>query len=445
MTRRLLASYLALTAVVLVTLEVPLAFVDARTQRQELETHVQRDAYVIASLAEDQLQSGVKSPALLQIVRRYGSGTHGRVVVVDRAGRSIADSAPLFPGERNFASRPEIKAALAGRNVSGIRSSSTLHERLLYVAVPVASGGAIFGAVRVTYPTSAVDARVRRDRITLLVVALAVLAGAAAIGVVLARSISGPLTRVEETAAAVGAGDLSARAPENAGPPEVRRLAAELNATAAKLQAIISSQDQFIADASHELRTPLTALRLRLETGDAEAALVEAERLARRIDDLLALARADTSPEPASELRIDDLVRGRLELWRPLAEEHGLRLEGDVHGAVVHVAPGRVEQVLDNLLANAIDASPPGASVGVVADGPELHVLDRGPGLSEEARIHAFDRFWTSGKGHGSGLGLAIARRLVELDGGTIELRDRAGGGLHAVVRYAAPRARASY
>ena len=440
MTRRLLASYLVLTAVVLVTLEVPLAFVDARTQRQELEAHVQRDAYVIASLAEDQLQSGVPNQALLQIARRYGSGTHGRVIVVDRSGRSIADSAPLVPGERQFGSRPEIRAALAGRNVSGIRWSSTLHERLLYVAVPVASGGAIFGAVRVTYPTSAIDARVRRDRFTLLVVALAVLAGAAAIGVVLARSISGPLTRVEETATAVGAGDLSARAPEDAGPPEVRRLARELNATAAKLQAVIASQDQFIADASHELRTPLTALRLRLENGDTDAALLEAERLARRIDDLLALARADTSPEPASELRIDEVVRGRVELWRPLAEEHGLRLEGELRGDLVHVAPGRVEQVLDNLLANAIEASPVGAAVEVVAAGRELHVLDRGPGLGEEARLHAFDRFWTSGKGHGSGLGLAIAKRLVELDGGTIELRERSGGGLHAVVSYVGAR-----
>src|SRR5205085_1950535 len=120
---------------------------------------------------------------------------------------------------------------------------------------------------------------------------------------------------------------------------------------------------------SHELRTPLTALRLRLENGDTDAALLEAERLARRIDDLLALARADTSPEPAAELRIDEVVRGRVELWRPLAEEHGLRLEGDLRGGLVHVAPGRVEQVLDNLLANAIDASPAGAAVEVLAAG----------------------------------------------------------------------------
>ncbi len=440
MTRRLLASYLALTAVILITLELPLAFVDARTQRQDLEARVQRDAYVIASLAEDQLQLGRRSPGLTPAVKHYAATTHGRVVVVDRRGLSIADSAPLFSGERNFRSRPEIATALTGRNATGIRYSKTLRKRLLYVAVPVASGGAIFGAVRVTYPMSTVDARIRRDRVTLLVVALAILAGAAAIGVVLARSFGGPLRRVEETAVLVGSGALDARAPENAGPPEVRRLASELNRTTAKLGALLSSQAAFVADASHELRTPLTALKLRLENGDAEAGLLEVDRLSRLVDDLLALARADTAPEPAEDISLPDLVARRAELWRPLAEEHGLSLVAPADGGVVRAGRARVEEVLDNLLANAIDAAPRSSTVTVAAAGSELHVLDEGPGLAPEERRRAFDRFWTSGKSHGSGLGLAIAKRLVELDGGTIELREAPGGGVDATVRYPSER-----
>ncbi len=436
MTRRLLASYLALTAVVLVTLEVPLAFVDARTQRQDLESKVQQNAYVFASLAEDQLQYGKKNPGLLVAVRRYGTDTHGRVIVVDKTGHSIADSAPLYPGETNFASRPEVAAALTGDNVSGIRYSQTLQERLLYVAVPVASGGTVYGAVRITYPTSTIDERVRRDRITLLLVALAVLAGAAAIGIVLARSFGVPLRRVEETAVRVGAGQLDARAPEDAGPPEVRRLAAELNRTTAKLAALLSSQEQFVADASHELRTPLTALRLRLENGETEEALAEVERLGQLVDDLLALARADTAAEAPGDLELGELVRRRVELWRPLAEEHGLSLDAEADGAVVRAATGRAEQVLDNLLANAIDAAPAGTTVTVAARGPELHVVDEGPGLTAAQRERAFDRFWTWGKRSGSGLGLAIAKRLVELDGGSIELREAPGGGVDATVRY---------
>ena len=94
----------------------------------------------------------------------------------------------------------------------------------------------------------------------------------------------------------------SARAPENDGPPEVRRLARELNETTVKLEALLGSQEQFVADASHELRTPLTALRLRLENLDPvpEEALAEAERLAGLVDELLALARADTAADPAA-------------------------------------------------------------------------------------------------------------------------------------------------
>ena len=90
--------------------------------------------------------------------------------------------------------------------------------------------------------------------------------------------------------------------------------------------------------------------------------------------------------------------------------------------------PGRVEQVLDNLLANAIDASPVGATITVstcAANGwAELHVTDEGPGLSETERSRAFDRFWQAHEGQdGFGLGLAIVQRLTAADGGDVELR----------------------
>ena len=88
--------------------------------------------------------------------------------------------------------------------------------------------------------------------------------------------------------------------------------------------------------------------------------------------------------------------------------------------------------MLDNLLANAIDATPAGSTVTVTAHGRELHVVDEGPGLTRPSRERAFDRFWRASKAPGSGLGLSIARRLVELDGGTIELRAASTGGIDA-------------
>jgi signal transduction histidine kinase len=434
---RLLASYLALTVVVLLALEVPLAIVDARNERQDLTAKVERDAFAVSSLAEDVLQRGGRSPALLALARGYDERTNGRVVVVDRRGHAIADSRPTTPGEGAFASRPEIAAALRGRVATGIRPSHTLGTRLLYVAVPVASNGVVVGAVRITYPTATLDARVRRDRLALLGAGLLVLAAAAAVGAALARWIARPLRRLELVAAQVGAGDLEARAAEDAGPPEVRRLAAQLNRTSAQLAALLASQEQFVADASHELRTPLAALRLRLETGDVDGALREAERLGGLVDELLALARADSAGGEAEPVSLVAAAWERAEAWQPLFAERGVRLDAPADdGQVVLAGPGRLAEVLDNLLANALEASPPGGTVRLSADGASLHVVDEGPGLSAEQRERAFDRFWRASSGPGSGLGLPIARRLVEADGGSLTLREAPGGGVDAVVAF---------
>ena len=441
--RRLLASYLALTIVVLVALEVPLAIVNAHNEQQDLTAKVERDAFVFASYAEDTLQLQrvpARSPQLAAYARSYESNTGGRVVVVDEQGRSIADSHPITATETSFASRPEIASALRGNTVTGIRRSDTLDTKLLYVAVPVASGGKVFGAVRITYPTSALDRRINRYRLALAAVALIVLAAAALVGLLLARSIARPLRRLEDVAARVGGGELAARASETDGPSDVRSLAGEFNRTTAKLAALLRSQEQFVADASHELRTPLTALRLRLENGETDAALVEAERLAGLVDELLELARADASGGAPGDLLLGDVVERRVELWSALAEERGVRLDAGGDGGVIRAGEGRVEQVLDNLLSNALDASPTGSSITVTAEGGELHVVDEGAGLSAEQRERAFDRFWRASKAPGSGLGLSIARRLVELDGGTIELRSASTGGIDAVVRYPARR-----
>ena len=127
------------------------------------------------------------------------------------------------------------------------------------------------GAVRITYPFSAVDARILRYWLLLALIGVVVLAGAAVVGLGLARFVTRPLRSLEEAAAAVGEGHLEARAPEREGPPEVRSLAAVFNETVAKLSRLLRSQGEFVADASHELRTPLTALRLRLESLPAES------------------------------------------------------------------------------------------------------------------------------------------------------------------------------
>jgi signal transduction histidine kinase len=446
-TRRLLLGYLGVTLFVLLSLEVPLGVQNQRTERHDLSAKVSHDAMVLAADSEDAAQAPMprQLDALAAIAADYARRTGARVVVVDRQGDALIDTSPRVGGRESFASRPEIAAALAGRYPSGVRTSKTLHERLLYVAVPIASSGRVHGAVRITYPYSAVDSRILRYWLLLALIGAVVLAGAAVVGLGLARFVTRPLRHLEAAAAAVGEGQLEARAPEREGPSEVRSLAAAFNETVAKLSRLLRSQGDFVADASHELRTPLTALQLRLESlpqsQDRDAALLEADRLRDLVDGLLALARADAGSEASARVDASALIRQRVEAWSPLADEHGVTLVVELDGPLpAHAAPGRLAQVLDNLLANALDASPRGGKVTVSAAGTpswvELHLRDEGPGMTREQRERAFDRFWRAGSGEGgSGLGLAIVKRLVSADEGEVELGEAPGGGVDAVVR----------
>lgn len=451
MTNRLLLGYLAITVVVLAILELPLGIGYARNERQELTVKVERDAVAMASLAQDAVTGRAgAAPQLRRLADRYAADTGGRVVVVDRRARALVDTSPLFEESRNFSTRPEFVQALSGEVATGERRSQTLGQNLLYVAVPVASRGQVHGAVRITYPTSAVDARVRRYWLVLAAIAGVALAAVTAVGLVLAGSITKPLREVERAAEAVGAGDLRARAPVD-GPEEVRDLAHVFNETVARLEALLRSQEEFVADASHELRTPLTALRLRLENlepdvapggrASLEGAVDEVERLSRLVAGLLALARTDSGEERAERVDLGELVRARAEAWAALADERGVRLETAVEGRVpARAAPGRVEQVLDNLLSNALEVSPAGGGIRLAAAAngrwAELHVVDEGPGLTAPERERAFDRFWRGrGGGEGSGLGLAIVKRLVDADNGEVELRAAVPQGIDAVVR----------
>lgn len=453
MTKRLLFTYLGLALLILAVLEIPLGIVNGRNESRDLETKVQNDAISFASVAEDVLERGPNPrPSAIRALAVSAldySKNGGRVVIVNKRGVAIIDTNPLAGGPQNFSNRPEIAAALRGKPLPpGTRYSKTLHQTLLYVAVPTfavsaSSKPTVSGAVRITFPTSAVEARVWRYWLFLLAIGGTVLAAAALVGFRFARWVSSPLAQLESAAAVAGGGDLAARADEQAGPPEVRSLASTFNHMVAELEQLVSSQEDFVADASHQLRTPLTALRLRLEiiggelteTGraDLERALEEVERLSRLVDGLLALARAEVSPPERVDLA--KLVDDRIEAWSALSAEQDVKLEANVKGTALAGAD-RLGQVLENLLSNALTVSPRGSTISVSGSRGELHVIDEGPGMSAEERERAFDRFWRSGDaGTGSGLGLAIVKRLIEIDGGSVELRAAPGGGLDAVIR----------
>ncbi|MGZ8694286.1 MAG: ATP-binding protein [Gaiellaceae bacterium] len=450
MSRRFLLGYLGVVAVVLAALVIPLGVQNARTERSTLQTRVERDATTLASVAQEAMRNPTRAAlqAVAAIAYRYRQDTGGRVVVVDRHALAVIDTDPRGSGAERFASRPEIAAALRGDIAAGTRPSQTLRANLLYVAVPVAPGGSL-GAVRITYPTSAVDDRIRRYWLVLAAIAAIALGVAAVTGARVAAFVVRPLRRLEEAADAVGRGELSARAPEDEGPPEVRSLAAVFNDTVSRLEQLVRSRDEFVADASHQLRTPLTALRLRLENltrdvqpsgqGELAGASAEVERLAGIVDGLLALARTDAGAAPAGRVDLQELVRERVDAWSALAAERGLHLVATGGPVAARASVDGLRQVVDNLLENAVEASPPGGTITLeTRSAPpwvEVRVRDEGPGMSAAERGRAFDRFWRGRGGEGSGLGLAIVRRLVEADGGSVELAEAGGGGLDAIVR----------
>lgn len=448
MTRRIVLGAMAFTAVVLAMLELPLGLRYAEAEEYRVLVALERDAGVIADLVEDELEDPdvrIVEPPIGDYPERSGV----RVVITDAAGTVLHDSDGVALG-RDFTNRPEIAAALEGRRDSGRRSSETLGQDLLYVAEPVTSSGRLLGTVRMTYTASELAARVREQWTALALNAVAVLLAAAVAAVVVARWVTGPTRGLAATITTMADGDLSVRADEDRGPPEVRDVAGRFNDLAGRLTDLIDQQRRFAADASHQLRSPLTALRLELEELEAQqratgrdatavrAAIDEADRLEAIIAGLLELARTERSGEAQdvgdAACVLTDVVRGRVHALGPTASEADVRLRlDDVNGsdAAVVARAEHVEQIVDNLLTNALRHAPAGSTVDVMVirfgDEVRVDVRDRGPGLSALDRLRAFDRFWRAADaepGTGSGLGLPIARALARRAGGDVELVD---------------------
>lgn len=450
MRRRLLVTYLTLTTFVLAVLAIPLGITFARNERRELVSDLQRDAFVLASRVLDPLV--LRQPfRVAEPLRAYTARTGARVVVTDASGLAVADTDPVVAGpRRDFSTRPEIAAALRGELPSGIRPSDTAGGSLLYVAVPIARSGGVAGAIRLTFSTETLEARVQRSWISLAIVSLIALVAAALLALAFARWVTRPVRALAEVAGRLASGALDARADPGGGPPEVRALGTRFNEMAERLQELVAAQQAFVADASHQLRTPLTALRLRLENlepaldardrPDLEAAIAEADRLTRIVEGLLALARAEGARPERLSVDPVEIARDRAHAWEAFAAERGIRIQLEEGPACRALdVPGHLEQILDNLLANAVEASPADAAITIrteaSGDRCAIHVIDQGPGMSEEQRAHAFDRFHRSGRATGTGLGLAIVHQLAVASGGEVTLSSAPGGGLDAAVR----------
>ncbi|MGA4863156.1 sensor histidine kinase [Streptomyces lavendulocolor] len=466
MTRRLLLSHLTVALLVLLCLEVPLGIVYGRAEQQRATRAAEDEAESLAAYAAVSLGGG-RTAALAGRVAHCAERIGGEVYVFGPDGRlTVSSRSPAPAGTGGMAGRPEVRSALRGRAATHVRTSPLGGGvRELAAAAPVPLGASRFGAVRVTFPTGTLHRRVQGVWLTLGGVGLVALTAVAGVAFRLARWTSRPVRELERATARLAEGDLSARATlaTSTGPPEVRRLAVTFNETAARLEHLLEAQRAFAGEASHQLKTPLAALRLRLDNlepdvaaharGGLTAAMTETERLARMVEGLLAMARLDEKAVTRVPVDLDRVAVDRVRTWTPVFEERGCRLAlGVEHAGQALAVPGAVEQILDNLLSNALRVSAPGAVVLVDRRLPrparrgarehrppwaELHVVDEGPGMPPEHRERAFDRFWrapgaTEG---GSGLGLPLVQRLAAASGGHVALEVAARGGIDAVVR----------
>jgi signal transduction histidine kinase len=443
-------SYVTVAAVILLALEVPLGLVYARHEHDVAGAGVVHDATALASLADEGIERR-STVDLVAVASHYRTAVTGDVEIVDRTGTAVVSPRPNDAAMTVPAIRAQL-ATILGGGPGGIRAVPHVDDLVAFE--PVGSADSPSGAVAVAASDERVDQRVQTAWLALLVLAGGVLAAVAMLGLVVARSVTGPLTHLEGAARRLGGGDLGARAPANAGPAEVRALSREFNSMAGRLEELVAAQRGFVADASHQLRSPLTALRLRVENitatrpgadADVDAVLAELDRLSRVVDGLLTLARSEGQRPERAPIDVTAVVADRVEAWSALADEAGVALDAVVPkrpSVLAWLVPGHLEQIIDNLLANALEATPAGRSVhvSVQRDGGvvEVHITDEGAGMGEEERRHAFDRFWrgsTSQPGAGSGLGLSIVRQLARTSSAHVELREGQSGGVHAIVR----------
>ncbi len=375
---------------------------------------------------------------------------------------------------------PDMSVTEAGQiqGAGYVVDSESGQLRWRAITVPFVDGS---GSVTVAQDISGIDDTVARLALIELAIGVVVLVALGAAGWVLVRRSLRPLDGVENSAAAIAAGDLDRRAPQADPRTEVGSLAASFNTMVDNLQRAFAAQQasqvaaleaaaaarasearmrQFVADASHELRTPLTSVRGFAELfrigavpsgaplDDAMARIeAEAARMGILVDDLLLLARLDRQ-RPLEQKPVDvvALVADGVAAARAGAPERDLRVEvaPEAIGLTVPGDAARLRQVVDNLLSNALRYSPadqpvtarvgtspgPGGSAGCGS----VEIVDHGRGMAPDVAARVFERFYRADRARsrthgGSGLGLAIVDAIVAAHGGRVEVDSVPGRG----------------
>jgi signal transduction histidine kinase len=346
-----------------------------------------------------------------------------------------------------------VAQALAGRYASRTETSGAAPA--MHLALPVLVEDGLAGVIYLSQPLRDVTVVVRDLRTRWLLSTAVALLLSGAVGLLLSGAIARPLRRLTVAAGAVARGELDQQVPVRSH-DELGRLSQAFNEMTARLQAARQMQVDFVANVSHELRTPLTAVKGLVETlrdGAVDDTRVrdrfletiegETDRLIRLVNDLLVLSRADSDALNLERDEVDlaalaRVVAGRM-ASRAEARDVALVVEAGSGARAAWADPDRVEQVLVNLLDNAVKYSRPGGVVTVWVDGGaegsvRVRVQDEGIGIPAKDLERIGERFYRADRARsraegGSGLGLAIAEALVKAQGGRLWLESEEGQG----------------
>jgi two-component system OmpR family sensor kinase len=390
-------------------------------------------------------QFGVLTPGMYVEIRP-GDGSEGLQGTLTRPGEA-APPPPRIPKGFGPAADGGARRATVSAEKGGTRF------RLLARSSPFADSTLILGV-----PLEDTDSTLDQLRLIMVLVACAVIASTLLLGVWLITASLRPLRRIEETAAAIGAGDLSRRVEPDGGTTEIGRLGGALNAMLGQIEDAFAERAasearlrRFISDASHELRTPVAAVSAYAELfdrgardrpDDLERSMTgiqrETKRMGLLVSDLLLLARLDQGrPLEARPLDLTALAGEAVDAAHAMEPTRPLALEAPAAVTVTGDAE-RLRQVIDNLLANVRAHTPVTATATVRvrrdAAAAVLEVSDAGPGMEADEAAHVFERFFrgdpSRSRDHGgAGLGLAIVAAIVEAHGGDVAVESSTGAG----------------
>ena len=357
----------------------------------------------------------------------------------ERGAAFLAELNPLQqPGYRNIADKGRPFRVLTTKIESGAHVYETT------VATPLDEVQDVLGSLR-----------------NLLFLAMpAVLLVACVGGYWISRRAMAPVDEMTRAARSISVQDLSARLSVPNTGDELQRLAEAWNGVLARIETAMQRVRQFTADASHELRTPVAlirttaelTLRREREAEEYRTALeqiqAEAERMTQLTNDLLALARADSSGLEMSftDVELTEVARDIVSRMQPVAESKGIRLTASLPNQPVNVRGDEpaIRRLVMILVDNALKHTPEDGVVTVEAakngDGVMLSVRDTGEGIGAEALPHIFERFYRADQARtgasGSGLGLSIAQTIAQLHGANIDVETAPGAGAQFSLRF---------